>query len=84
MSTYKNVIQSDDDYGFTFDENIQAVEEQAQTIEEYQNRIDALVSVMFQFLDALAKNPEKETIKWPDRAARIQEIKKKITDISKG
>lgn len=49
-----------------------------------QQRLDALYKAILPLLVNLSKNPEKEYILWPDRAARIAAFRQKIDGIVNG
>lgn len=86
----------DFDFGFSFvDEEYEEVK-QTQTklkeenlsskeqVEELQNRVDLLHKSMLPFLNNLCKNPEKSTILWPNRVAKIEQYKQKLSQIAEG
>lgn len=63
-----------DDFGFTFSDS----EEIKAKVEDKAQRIyDAIVP----FLNNLAKNPEKDTIIWPNRKDKIENFRKKLKQI---
>lgn len=84
------------DFGFSFiDDEIEEVKQNASklevaqadyqaTIEELNNRLNAMYKSIVPFLDNLCKNPEKSTIYWPDRVKKIQAYKKKLLLIVEG
>jgi hypothetical protein len=47
-------------------------------------RLELLFKSITPFLDNLCKNPEKSTIYWPDRVAKIEAYKKKLFSIVEG
>lgn len=69
--------KGEDDFGFSFvdEEEIAAVGIKSKTAE--------LLDAVMPFLDNLAKNPEKDHIKWPNRVEKINAFKKKLLDIAK-
>ena len=54
------------------------------TAEEYEYRLELLYKSISPFLDNLCKNPDKSTIFWPDRVAKIQAYKEKLLRIVEG
>ena len=82
----KNYTDVEEDFGFSFvDEDI---EDEKVLLEENRNsledRLSRLYNTMEVFLNNLAKNPEKTTIKWPNRAEKVEQFKKKLQDIKEG
>lgn len=87
-------INEQDDFGFSLvsESELKAREEQLQkTVEEqshvvkqtqavFQNKIEGLMSMIMPLLNNLSKDPDKEYILWPDRAAKITAFKKKLQD----
>lgn len=54
------------------------------TAEEYEYRLELLYKSISPFLDNLCKNPDKSTIYWPDRVAKIESYKAKLLRIVEG
>lgn len=54
------------------------------TAEEYEYRLELLYKSISPFLDNLCKNPDKSTIYWPDRVAKIEAYKQKLLRIVEG
>lgn len=54
------------------------------TAEEYEYRLELLYKSISPFLDNLCKNPDKSTIFWPDRVAKINSYKEKLLKIVEG
>jgi hypothetical protein len=52
--------------------------------EEYEYRLELLYKSISPFLDNLCKNPDKSTIFWPDRVAKINSYKEKLLKIVEG
>lgn len=71
------IKKSEEDFGFSFvdEDEIAAVGIKSKTGE--------LLDAIMPFLDNLAKNPEKDHIKWPNRVEKIEKFKKKLLDIAK-
>jgi DNA repair exonuclease SbcCD ATPase subunit len=53
-------------------------------VDDLQNRLSLLYNSISPFLDNLCKNPEKSTIYWPDRVAKIEAYKTKLLSIVEG
>jgi ElaB/YqjD/DUF883 family membrane-anchored ribosome-binding protein len=84
----------DDDFGFSLvsetelkahEETLKKkVEEQSRVVEktskEAKDKIHTLRDMIMPLLNNLSKDPSKEYILWPDRAAKIQAFIKKIND----
>lgn len=92
----KNIDQIDDfDFGFSFAEDSKNIEQQVnqletvaaadkQTIDDLQNRLDKLHKSILPLLDNLCRDPDKPSIHWPDRVAKIAAYKKKLKSIVEG
>ena len=79
----------DFDFGFSFiDDEIEEVKTTAinsqATVTELQERLETLYSAVVPFLDNLCRSPEKSTIYWPDRVAKISSYKAKLQSIVEG
>jgi hypothetical protein len=86
----------DFDFGFSFVEEDYEDVKQTQTIlqqenlttkeqvEELQTRVELLHQSILPFLNNLCKNPEKSTILWPNRVAKIDQYKERLKQISEG
>ena len=77
------------------EETIQAISSEKQTLEEQltdsklavddlEYRLELLYKSIVPFLDNLCKNPDKSTIFWPDRVAKIQAYREKLLSIVEG
>jgi predicted nuclease with TOPRIM domain len=53
-------------------------------IDDLEYRLNLLYKSITPFLDNLCKNPDKSTIFWPDRVAKIQAYKDKLLSIVEG
>ena len=76
-------------------ETIQAISTEKQSLEDQltdakvkaddlEYRLELLYKSITPFLDNLCKNPDKSTIFWPDRVAKIQAYKTKLLQIVEG
>ena len=81
------------DFGFTLvDEDelevVQQATAQVQTasssVEETQQKLDALFNAIQPLLNNLKQNPEKEYILWPNRLDKIEQFETHIQNIYKG
>jgi hypothetical protein len=89
---------SDDDFGFSLvseselkahEEQLKkVVEQQAKAVEmktvEAQDKLHGLRDMIMPLLNNLAKDPTKEYVLWPDRAAKIQAFIKKVNNYVDG
>lgn len=48
------------------------------------NQIEKMYATIMPLLNNLEKNPEKDTIYWPNRVEKIQQFKKKLQSIKEG
>lgn len=69
-------LNEEDDFGFTFADS---AEIQAQT----QDKVEGLRKMIMPLLNNLMKNPEKDTIVWPNRDKTIKAFIKKMDDYIK-
>lgn len=67
-------LNEEDDFGFTFSDSseIQA------KVETTENKLEGLRNMIMPLLKNLMKNPEKDTIVWPNRKQKIEEFIKKM------
>jgi hypothetical protein len=66
-------IDEDNDFGFTFADS---EELKAQS----EDKVDGLRKMIMPLLNNLSKNPEKDTIVWPNRDKSIKAFIKKMDD----
>ena len=77
------------------EEAIQKASSEKQTLEEQltdsklaaddlEYRLELLYKSIVPFLDNLCKNPDKSTIYWPDRVAKIEAYRDKLLSIVEG
>ena len=90
-------LNEDDDFGFSLvsEQELKAheellkkkVEEQSKVVQttavEYENKIQGPMAMVTPLLINLQKDPSKEYILWPDRAAKIKAFQKKLEDYIK-
>ena len=87
----KNVIDSDDDFGFSaisaaeYEAKInKAAESAAAPIEEYKQRLNDLENMILPFLQKLRDTGDKEYIYWPNRKDAINKQIDKLLKITRG
>jgi hypothetical protein len=66
-------IDEDNDFGFSFSHT-----EDIKT--EANDKVEGLRKMIMPLLNNLMKNPEKDTIVWPDREKKIKAFIKKMDD----
>jgi len=66
-------LDEDNDFGFSF-----AHTDDIKT--EAKDKVDGLKNMIMPLLNNLMKNPEKDTIVWPDREKKIKAFIKKMDD----
>ena len=64
---------NDDDFGFTFSDS---EEQKAQS----NDKVQGLRDMIMPLLNNLMKNPDKDTIVWPNRDKKIKQFIKKMDD----
>lgn len=77
----------DDDFGFstvTEDEYNAAINEVADTVEDYKLRLQSVEKIIIPFLTKLLKTADQPIIKWPNRGPVIEEQIKKIVNLTRG
>ncbi len=67
-------MKIDNDFGFTI-EDVTPVDD---------TRAQQMYEAIVPLLNNLMKNPEIETIKWPNRVEKLEEFKDKLRDILEG
>lgn len=76
------------DFGFSFTDETEdlkaTIDTESEKAKEMERRLKALHAAILPFLNNLCKNPDKESIHWPNRVEKIAEYKKKLENIVKG
>ena len=92
----KNVIDSDDDFGFSaisseeYEARIRKAAEEAEdyasdvTAKEYQQKLQQLEKMVLPFLEKLRDTGDKEYIYWPNRKDAINKQIDKLLKITRG
>lgn len=75
-----------DDFGFSFEDDMSSVEvEQLKAVaSDAEERMVKMYSMIDTFLGNLSANPEKPTIRWPNRAEAIDKFRKQLKALMKG
>lgn len=82
MTANENLIEDfDEDFGFT---TINSSDINSGEVEKYKEKLFTLRKAIMPFLNNLMKNPENDTIVWPNREKKIKEFIKKIDKIVEG
>ena len=81
MSNKALMTFSDDDFGFSFTDEATISETHVLGNQELTDRIQLMYDAIIPLLKNLAKNPDQEYIKWPNRTSKINEFKQKLDDI---
>jgi hypothetical protein len=63
-------LNENDDFGFTFTDSEEMLSKTAQA----EDKVQGLRKMIMPLLNNLMKNPEKDTIVWPDREKRIKKF----------
>lgn len=83
------------DFGFSFEDGVEIdeneletlkneLQESEQLVKEYRNRMKKILTKVTILLNNLKSNPEKEMIKWPNRAKAIDDFLKELNRIYSG
>lgn len=73
-------LDEDFDFGFTTHSDTEFVD--ADEVQAAQNKAEAMYKSILPLLNNLAKDADKnEMIRWPNRAAKIAEFKKRLESI---
>ena len=72
-------LDESDDFGFTFADS----NEIRQQVTSTEDKLAGLQAMIMPLLNNLMKNPEKDTILWPNRDKKIKEFIKKMNDYIK-
>jgi len=65
------------DYGFTTDDD-----SPLKPSSEWHRHVDAIESLVLPLLQHLQTDPDKATIRWPDRASQMAELEKAFVEIA--
>lgn len=70
----KMKLDESDDFGFTFADS----NEIKAKVETTENKLEGLRNMIMPLLKNLMKNPDKDTIVWPNRKQKIEDFIKKM------
>lgn len=76
-----------DDFGFSTeseDEFNAVIAEKDETVEEYKARLQQVEKIIMPFLTKLLKTADQPIIKWPNRAAILEQQIQKILTLTRG
>lgn len=77
----KDLIDPHDDFGFTFTDSTETqVIIQKEIKAGIDDKVLGLRKMIMPLLNNLLKNPEKDTIVWPNREKKIKDFIKKMDD----
>lgn len=91
MVNDKNIyldLNDDDDFGFTFADENDIVEENKEysslqeEVDDLKKRLTAVNKIFMPLLENLAKDPDKPMIKWPNRKEQIDKQIKKLKSLT--
>lgn len=84
--TKKTIDPIDFDFGFTIvdDDELETVQEAKTSAEATQERLDKLYKSIQPLLKNLKKDPEKSSIKWPNRVEKVEQFEEHIRKIYNG
>ena len=81
MSKIKDYIDMSQDFSFSFVENDDNSNKYDEEIEKITNQRDQILNEINKLLENLKKEPEKDTIKWPNRVPDIEKFQEKLQKI---
>lgn len=74
-----------EDQGVSISTAIDSVEDMKENLQrEYEKKLEEIESLVLPLLVNLTKNPEREFIKWPNRAESVQGHINKILEVTRG
>ena len=78
-----------DDFGFSLEDDVDptVIEAELETrvktvLDDANKKIEKIMSLINPLLDALQKDPQKTTIKWPNRAEKIKLLQTKLKEVA--
>jgi len=77
----------EDDFGFSAvseEDYNRVISETADTVQEYQERMEQLEKIVLPFFTKLLKTADKEYIYWPNRKALVESQIQKILKLTRG
>jgi hypothetical protein len=76
ITSEEKEILKGNDFGFSFDEEATNTPNHANG-----EKMEKIMTLVNDFLDKLAANPESKVLKWPDRGQRVRDFKNTINTI---
>lgn len=74
-----------EDQGSSISSALDSVEEMKESLErDYEKKLEEIETLVLPLLVNLTKNPEREFIKWPNRAESVQGHINKILEVTRG
>jgi len=74
-----------EDQGVSISTAIDSVEDMKENLQrDYEKKLEEIESLVLPLLVNLTKNPEREFIKWPNRAESVQSHINKILEVTRG
>ena len=74
-----------EDQGVSISTAIDSVEDMKESLErDYERKLEEIEKLVLPLLVNLTKNPEREFIKWPNRAESVQSHINKILEVTRG
>lgn len=88
-NNYLDLADGDDDFGFTFANEDEIVEDNKvysslqEEVDDLKQRLYAVNKIFMPLLENLSKDPDKPMIKWPNRKEIIDKQIKKLNTLTK-
>ena len=74
-----------EDQGVSISTALESVEDMKENLQrDYERKLEEIESLVLPLLVNLTKNPEREFIKWPNRAESVQSHINKILEVTRG
>lgn len=82
MAKEPQTIDSDNDFGFSFTDDLESDLYAAQEkLSKDQNKAQEMYDMIMPLLNNLKKNSDKPNIHWPDRVKKIDQFIKKLDNV---
>jgi len=82
---FGDLKQALEDQGSDFRAVVDRIEQKEEELEkEYESKLEELEQLVLPLLVNLTKNPEKDYIRWPNRAESVQKHINKILEVTRG
>ena len=83
MAIPKEYLDMEYDFGFTTEDTQEIISTHVATVDEYKAKLTQVEKLIIPLLVNLMKNPQVDTIKWPNRAPVIEKQIEKILSITR-